>query len=531
MEKLAPRLAVCQPGASTAATLPPEVLRGAVKRLEWVAGLFALIFVIMFLAFRPATQGLPGAEEHASFYRWLTVAAVLTGGSMAALARWSRLAPALLLDLGLLFEVVAAFIVSLGDSHLPIAVESIVQGQPTVAAWVAMFALAVPASLGKSAIAAFASAATGPLALLVNVAVNHVPLPKPGQMLALYLLPFLLAAASVALSRYVYDLGRTLSAERELGSYRLLERLGQGGMGEVWRAQHRSLVRDAAVKLIRPEALGSTPDTAALASLERRFALEARATAALQSPHTVSVYDYGRAADGSFYYVMELLDGFDLEDFVKRFGPMPAPRAVYILRQVCDSLAEAHHAGLTHRDIKPRNIFLCRLGLACDFAKVLDFGLVKTKASAAGAGETQNLTGVGMAAGTPAYMAPELAMGQPIDARTDLYALGCVAYWLVTGRLVFEGGSPLAMAMNHVNTAPIRPSERTEMEIPAELDELILDCLAKDPRRRPATARDLGRRLAALPLPVWTAERAEDWWRIHMPGRPRPVVHAPPELA
>jgi len=121
-------------------------------------------------------------------------------------------------------------------------------------------------------------------------------------------------------------------------------------------------------------------------------------------------------------------------------------------------------------------------------------------------------------------------MGQTIDARTDLYAVGCVAYWLVTGRLAFEGGSPLALAMNHVNTAPIRPSERSEMEIPAELDELILACLAKDPRRRPATARDLGRRLAALLLPAWTAERAEDWWRIHMPGRPLPVVHGPPEL-
>ncbi|MCC6536411.1 MAG: serine/threonine protein kinase [Bryobacterales bacterium] len=530
MERLVPRLAVCQPGASTAGTLPPEVMRGAVKRLEWVAGIFATIFVIMFLAFRPAAAGLPGAAEDFAFFRALTLSAVTVGGGMAAIARWSRLSPALLLDLGLVFEVVAAFLVSMSDSHAPMRADGIVQGQPTVAAWVAMFALAVPASLGKAAVAAFASAATGPLAMLANAAFNGIPMPKPSQILALYLLPFLMAAASVALSRYVYDLGRSLSAEREMGAYRLLERLGQGGMGEVWRAQHRSLVRDAAVKLIRPEALGSTPDTAAAANLERRFALEARATAALQSPHTVSVYDYGRAADGSFYYVMELLDGFDLEDFVKRFGPMPASRAVYVLRQVCESLAEAHHAGLIHRDIKPRNIFLSRLGLACDFAKVLDFGLVKTK-SATGAGETQNLTGVGMAAGTPAYMAPELALGQSTDARTDLYAVGCVAYWLLTGRLVFDGGSPLAMAMNHVNTALVRPSERTEMEISAEFDELILDCLAKDPRHRPQSARDLGRRLAALPLPAWTAERAEDWWRIHMPGRPRPLVHAPPELA
>jgi len=382
-------------------SLTPEVLAGAVKRLEWVAGMFAVIFVIMFIAYRPATVGVAEAAEHLRFFRWPTLSAVVAGGGMAALARWSRLPPALILDVGLFFEVVAAFIVSMGDSHVPLPVDGIVQAQPSVAAWVAMFALAVPAALGKAAVAAFASAATTPLALLLNVAFNQVPMPRPSQLLALYLLPFLLAGASVALSRYVYDLGRTLSAERELGSYRLLERLGQGGMGEVWRAQHRSLVREAAVKLIRPEALGSTPDTAAVASLERRFALEARATAALQSPHTVSVYNYGRAADGSFYYVMELLDGFDLEDFVKRFGPMPASRAVHVLRQICESLAEAHHAGLTHRDIKPRNIFLCRLGLACDFTKVLHFGLVKTKA-AAGAGETQNLTGVGMAAGTPA---------------------------------------------------------------------------------------------------------------------------------
>jgi serine/threonine-protein kinase len=499
------------------APLPADLANGAVVRLGKVAILLAALFVVMHLVFTPATRAMAGLRP---FYIGVTIAAVVLGVGMFVISRSSWFASATKLDLGLVFEVAAAFLIALPDTRLPIPPEMPVPGQSTISAWVTLFALVVPAPLGKAAFAAFAAAAMGPAATFFNFAVNGVPIPTVQQMLMMHLLPFLLAAASVALSRFVYDLGRELSSEREMGSYQLVERIGQGGMGEVWRARHRVLVRDAAVKLIRAEALGSSGPSAGEA-LERRFELEAKATAALQSPHTVAIYDYGRSSDGSFYYVMEMLDGVDLEDFVKRFGPMPAARVVHVLRHVCDSLAEAHLAGLTHRDIKPRNIFLCRLGLNFDHAKVLDFGLVKSKHVR----ETQ-LTGAGLAAGTPAYMAPEMALGKPVDGRADLYALGCVAYWLLTGCLVFSANTAVAMAMEHVQAEPAPMRDRTEMEIPDELESVVRRCLAKDPRRRPQTARELSRLLAALPLGAWNDEHAEEWWRTHMPARTQPALQA-----
>ena len=201
-------------------------------------------------------------------------------------------------------------------------------------------------------------------------------------------------------------------------------------MGEIWRARHRMLARPVAVKLIRPELLGvKTPVEAA--SLVARFQREAEATAALHSSHTIALHDFGVTPEGTFYYVMELLEGLDLETLVRRFGPVPPERAIHLLIQACDSLAEAHAAGLVHRDVKPANMLTCHFGLKWDFVKVLDFGLVKTAWSL---GDDDRLTSEGTITGTPAYMAPEAVLGaQAIDARVDLYGLGCVAYWLLTG--------------------------------------------------------------------------------------------------
>src|SRR5262249_34382975 len=212
----------------------------------------------------------------------------------------------------------------------------------------------------------------------------------------------------------------------------------------------------------------------------------------LRSPHTVQLYDFGVSEDGAFYYVMELLDGIDLETLVKRFGPQNPGRVVGLLKQVCQSLAEAHCAGLVHRDIKPTNIFLCRMGVEYDFAKVLDFGLVKI---VLGQGETR-MTREGVTTGTPAYIAPEVATAsQQIDGRADLYGLGCVAYWLLTGNLVFAERSAMAMAMAHVQETPIPPSQKSEISVPASLDRVVMACLAKEPKDRPATSEALLRML------------------------------------
>jgi serine/threonine-protein kinase len=301
---------------------------------------------------------------------------------------------------------------------------------------------------------------------------------------------------------------------RELGSYRLIERLSTGGMGEVWRAEHRLLGRTAAIKLIRAEICSRNDGQ--MGTFERRFEREARVTASLRSPHTVTVYDFGTAPDGCFYYAMELLDGFDLEKLVTRFGPQSPERVIHFLLQVCDSLAEAHSHGLIHRDIKPQNIFVTRLGLNYDFVKVLDFGLVKTPEPFGGS--HIRLTLDGTATGTPAFMSPEMALGSAADARSDIYSLGCVAYRLLTGESVFEGDSPVSVLLAHIQERPLPPSQRTEIEIPQELERVILACLEKDPAKRPQSASELARMLSACPLPeLWSARSAEAWWRAHTP--------------
>ena len=255
-----------------------------------------------------------------------------------------------------------------------------------------------------------------------------------------------------------------------------------------------------------------------------RFHREAEAAARLQSPHTVGVYDFGATEDGTLYIVMELLDGMDLESLVRHEGPLPAPRVVHILRQVCESLEEAHASGLVHRDIKPANLHIGRFGLRDDFVKVLDFGLV-TAATAPGANRLL-VTAVGSIPGTPAYMAPEMIVGDHVDGRADLYALGCVAYFLLTGQLVFEADNALQSITKRLQETPVPPSQRTELPVPPDLDALVLACLAAQPSDRPATAGEVARRLAALSLPRWTDEEAARWWAARFPPADGPPNNA-----
>jgi serine/threonine-protein kinase len=237
------------------------------------------------------------------------------------------------------------------------------------------------------------------------------------DVLVMHYQDYLIVAVATVVSYVVVGLGREVAKAREMGSYQLGDLLGRGGMGEVYKATHRMLARPAAIKLIRPEMVGPAGSNAGQSALTR-FKREAMSAASLQSPHTVSLYDFGVTADGTFYFAMELLEGMDLETLVRTHGPQPAARVVHILRQVCESLEEAHAAGLVHRDIKPANIHLGRLGLRHDFAKVLDFGLVKRRI------ETDvtltQVTGAGVISGTPAYMAPETALGDEVDGRADL---------------------------------------------------------------------------------------------------------------
>lgn len=318
-----------------------------------------------------------------------------------------------------------------------------------------------------------------------------------------------------------------IGAGQDIGSYRLVEKLGAGGMGVVWKAEHRMLGRPAAIKLIRSgiseqwdhRGVGN-PEVAAdewalgQETLQLRFEREARATATLSSPHTVALYDFGTTEEGQFYYAMELLDGLSLDSLVRRFGSLPPERVAYLLCEACDSLADAHQRGFVHRDIKPANIFVCRVGTRVDFVKVLDFGLVKTFADSA----EISLTMKGATVGTPAYVAPEIVKGdQAIDGRADIYSLGCVAYWMLTGKHVFEGSTIRELFLDHLEATPIPPSRFNEQPVPASLDEIVLQCLQKDPEHRPSSAEELSDLLGATGLPTtWNQRRARSWWDLHM---------------
>jgi serine/threonine-protein kinase len=427
---------------------------------------------------------------------------------MVWLAHSGRLTPARLLRASLGFEIAVAIAISLHDHLEPLQAGVPLGAVSWLCVWIVAFPLVVPASPRWALVAGLASASTWPLAYLLGRALGNPP--APGLTLLEDSLENYIAAGLAMFSTVV------IRRLQEMGCYQLVERLDHGGMGEIWRARHRMLARPVAVKLIRPELLGLKSRVEA-AAVVGRFQREARATATLHSPHTVALHDFGVTSEGTFYYVMELLEGLDLETLVRRFGPVPPERAIHLLVQACDSLAEAHAVGLIHRDVKPANIVACHWGLKWDFVKVLDFGLVKATWSM---GEEDRLTSEGAITGTPAYMAPEAVLGETtLDARVDLYGLGCVAYWLLTGERVFVGRTPVEVLLHHVKTQPVPPSERAGRKVPASLEALVLSCLAKDPGDRPPSAEALAARLAECDTAGdWTPARAHDWWERHGTG-------------
>jgi serine/threonine protein kinase len=505
------------------AGLPPDLVNRAATRLQILAWLYAFTFFMA--AFFPRL--IFADERRLLFERAVNWApgslSIVVAVTVALMIRLAHLRPAAITALALVFEVVGSYGIAAAEFLQPAGLDA---GRPWVglswvAVWMLMFNVVVPTMPRYAVIAALASVTSVPAMVMLSISLfPPVSRLDDVEIFFRFGFPYLLVVIMAYVgARVVYNLGTEVTRARELGSYRLEDRLGEGGMGEVWKASHRLLARPAAIKLIRPSVAGNGGGQSD--AMRRRFEREAQVIAQLRSPHTVTLFDFGITEEGSFYYVMELLDGVDADTLIKRFGPIPAERVVHILRQICHSLSEAESCGLVHRDIKPANIFLCRYGEDHDFVKVLDFGIAK----AVHEPSSEALTAVTMpdvVPGTPAFIAPEQALGgSDVDTRADIYATGCVAYWLLTGQLVFAADTPMKLLVAHAHARPEPPSARTDLPISPELDALVLSCLAKERDHRPSSPRDLLERLEAVMLrEVWSEARAREWWKTHLPLSP-----------
>jgi hypothetical protein len=381
-------------------------------------------------------------------------------------------------------------------------------------ALVVTHAIIVPATVRRMFWLSSAAAAIGPITAYVVTAksfplevLQHKPWLPLNEAMYVAMWAFLSVAVATIAARVIHGLQQRVRDANEIGQYTLEEKIGEGGMGVVYRARHALLRRPTAVKLLAPGRAGE--------EAVRRFEQEVQLTSALTHPNTIAIFDFGRTPDGIFYYAMEFLDGITLEDLVAHTGAQPPARVAHILRQVCGALVEAHGIGLIHRDIKPANLMLCVRGRIPDQIKVLDFGLVKEHGAEAAAGLSMS----GALIGTPAYLAPE-AIRDPasVDARSDLYAVGAVAYHLLVGEPVFAGKTILEMCAHHLHSEPVSPSQRTGRHIPASLDRLVLRCLAKDPAARPTSAAEIITELDGIDgLGAWTVADAQRWWQEEAP--------------
>ena len=462
----------------------------------WGIGLLVNHLVFPYLSLRP-DQIVP----------WTPVSDLVGVVSIAVSAAVFAIAPRVarnpdrLSTVAITYEVALAFGIGVVNQWYPVALAGRLSWICVV---ILLFPLLVPGSTRMVLIGSVLAASMDPVGILIARA-RGVEAPSLTLVAWTYLPNYVIAVMAVIPSKILAHLARKVARARQLGSYHLVEQIGRGGMGEVWKAEHRLFARPAAIKLITSQRLDE-----ASAVAEQRFRREAQAAAALRSPHTIQLYDFGITRDRRLYYVMELLEGCDLQTLVTRFGAQPPARVASILRQACRSLAEAHAAGLVHRDIKPGNLHIGRLGLEYDFVKVLDFGLVKRESGAGGV--DVQLTSPEAISGTPAYMAPEMASDEPVDARADLYALGCVGYFLVTGQRMFDGNHPMQVLLQHLRDEPVPPSVRLGRPVPAGLERLLIQCVAKSPADRPQDAAGLAEALGAAGAGEWTQTDARRWW-------------------
>lgn len=497
--------------------IPQDLLMEASRRLSLMCLMASALWVVADLAWHFTW---PAFHPGAAVPGFTTPDGISVGAALASLALWafiqrSKREPQFFLHLGLVYLVVTCLAVSLVMHWGVPEKENLMPMISWTGIVILMFAAVLPVKPRNMLIAGLIAASMNPVAMAL-VRVHGMGVGDAIRTgLLMHYTDYMIAVIGYVVSRVVTRLGRQVSKAREMGSYQLGDLIRRGGMGEIYAAKHRMLARPAAIKLIRAEMLGAAGGESADLAI-KRFRREAEAAANLRSPHTVELFDFGITEDNTLYFVMELLEGVDLETLVREDGPLPARRVIHILRQACESLAEAHEQGLIHRDIKPANIHLGKAGVRYDFVKILDFGLVKSVHQESMADSLA--TAVGRTPGTPAYMAPEMSLGETVDGRADIYALGCVGYFLLTGNLVFEASTAFQMVAKHLSNAPVPPSLRAGVDVPQQLEAVILKCLAKKPDDRYATVMELSNALAAIRVHPWTDAEALDSWKKRQPG-------------
>jgi eukaryotic-like serine/threonine-protein kinase len=512
-----PKAAIARGSRPSSISEPPAVVRARLRELP----IIYILILGMAIFWRHTVLG----DDDFTLYKLDTVVITALGGIIALLSSRWRVSLAWLkaLELGMIgmlagriaivqYRLMLTF--SLRDDPMmaQLTMKNVVL---LTSILILTYALYVPKSWRRAALV------VGPLALMPFANLLFLSLVHPEAMgwlregwrksetARLMLLTFdamillILAVSSTYGAYAISRLRRQVAEARQLGQYRLKRRLGAGGMGEVYLAEHQLLKRPCALKMIRSECM---EHATALARFER----EVRITATLSHPNTVEIYDYGRTEDGAYYYVMEYLPGLSLNELVERHGPLPPERVVYLLRQVCLALREAHAAGLVHRDIKPSNIFAARRGGMDDVAKLLDFGLVQPLAAARAPNQSED----GEILGTPMFMSPEQATGgRELDERSDIYSLGAVAYYLLTGRPPFEGDGGIAVLIAHARD-PVVPPSQVRPDIPDDLEHVVLRCLAKAAADRFPNAESVGRALGECACAGdWDEGRAARWWR------------------
>jgi len=506
MPTVARQLMAPEPNPSGSASTPADWNTMAVRRLGLASAIGLAVSLVSFLLslFRqPSVGELRGHERPA----WVFPALIAVSLATLLATRTKRLSDIRKMDVGVAYLVAVCAIFGVFRHALPYRESDVLRGFSPIVTAILVGAMVVPMRPARIAVASTLAALCDPLTLLGWIVFAGHPVPPWNLWLWLFAPTVVSVGLAVIVARFLYSLGKSLERAQQMGRYRLKQMLGRGAMGEVWLAEHDTLARPAALKLIRPEVFQQSGRGQALARFER----EAQATARLTSPHTIELYDYGVTEEGVFFYVMELLEGRDLEHVLSEAGALPPSRAAYLLEQICHSLRDAHEAGFIHRDLKPANIYVCRKGADFDFVKVLDFGLVKDLSP-----DEAALTQADGLMGTPDYMAPETVMGGKAGFASDVYAIGCVAYRMLAGRQVFEGRTVPAVLMQHVREEPTPLDVLCPHPVPKDLEQLVMRCLAKTPDQRPANAGALLAELRKTRLAdAWTQSEAASWWEKH----------------